>query len=813
MLKKHKKNFISKFFFIPAVITLIFLISCTMPETSSKSSGKSESKSTVLEVNPDTLSKSIKGPFGAFTDFRLSRVTDQPKSIEDINNDQSKVVIANVYGCNEGDTCNVRFINDRDDGILDCFLQEETSADSETTHSGQGYGEQVHGLFVDACNIGQLTDDVYKNITGDGNIYDANGNFIGQAVYANYKQSTRNSKFILFTLNEDYDYGSSPVVFASVRTYNHGSPVHVRIKDVRLDQYQNSKRYIITGFMEEWACNDGEHQPERIDFLILKKGIHTLGYVDVWKSKVPFVVEVGSQGMTHDRIDWDEKSDWVDVDFITHFQSRPTVLSQTQTYNETDQCVTRNRRADEYGFQVIIQEEESRYNARDRSHEPEDIAYLAYGMMDLSILNGYSFTVRTNGSLTAHPVDNLRNENGDAIQLKGMSSFWLNWDPGKAYANDDVIAWLIKDWKITVYRAAMGVRPTNPDGLDLDEDGMGDEIDQTGYYYNREDSLETVEAVIKSCICRGIYVIVDWHVHDALRPGNKEAAIEFFSYISEKYGAYENIIYEIWNEPGWSDNHVRFPGFQPGDEPVFPDDQSPEYGWVEHIKPYCIDIITTIREHDPDNIIICPTPCWDQWMNFSNDPNTTLDPITSSDTEYYNNLMYAFHFYAGSHVIKNDGDSTYNPTPAALVYWGDMGWRDAMYTAEDYLTKGGSETPNPTCYAWDPNWPNLYRMMWNWNFDPWIRLHNNIDKIPIFVTEWGTTTYDGGNIGSKAMYYGSSEDWFKYMRKHNLSWCNWSIGNKDEGSAALYSNASTSGGWSDTDLRPSGRYARNKIQE
>jgi endoglucanase len=146
---------------------------------------------------------------------------------------------------------------------------------------------------------------------------------------------------------------------------------------------------------------------------------------------------------------------------------------------------------------------------------------------------------------------------------------------------------------------------------------------------------------------------------------------------------YDNIIYEIWNEPGWI-NHVRFPGLDPED-----------------------------------------------W----NDRNTP-----------------------------------------------------------DHLTSGGLLTPEPDDFGMDPVWVKYLRMLWQWNFDPWSRLDKSVNSIPVFVTEWGTSLYDGGQIEtSTEAYTASSQDWITYMSEHNLSWCNWSICDKNEGAAALKSGASTSG--------------------
>jgi len=45
-----------------------------------------------------------------------------------------------------------------------------------------------------------------------------------------------------------------------------------------------------------------------------------------------------------------------------------------------------------------------------------------------------------------------------------------------------------------------------------------------------------------------------------------------------------------------------------------------------------------------------------------------------------------------------------------------------------------------------------------------------------------------------------------------LSWCNWSIADKDETSAALKPGANANGGWSENELTVSGKLIREKIR-
>ena len=73
---------------------------------------------------------------------------------------------------------------------------------------------------------------------------------------------------------------------------------------------------------------------------------------------------------------------------------------------------------------------------------------------------------------------------------------------------------------------------------------------------------------------------------------------------------------------------------------------------------------------------------------------------------------------------------------------------------------------------------------------------------PIFISEWGTTRADGnGEIFQK-----ESQEWLDFLDSHQLSWANWSLGDKDEGHAALRPGASPEGNWPESDWSESGRF-------
>ncbi|NLJ11101.1 MAG: glycoside hydrolase family 5 protein [Treponema sp.] len=94
-------------------------------------------------------------------------------------------------------------------------------------------------------------------------------------------------------------------------------------------------------------------------------------------------------------------------------------------------------------------------------------------------------------------------------------------------------------------------------------------------------------------------------------------------------------------------------------------------------------------------------------------------------------------------------------------------------------------------------------------------LRNKAEKalnlgLPIFVTEWGTSEATGGG----GVYIDESKQWLTFLKKHQISWVNWSVTNKGEESGVLVYNADREGKghWKETDLSESGRFIRKVLR-
>lgn len=75
-----------------------------------------------------------------------------------------------------------------------------------------------------------------------------------------------------------------------------------------------------------------------------------------------------------------------------------------------------------------------------------------------------------------------------------------------------------------------------------------------------------------------------------------------------------------------------------------------------------------------------------------------------------------------------------------------------------------------------------------------------LSNIAIFVTEWGT----GDSSGNGGPYLSEATNWMNWCDANKITWCNWSLCDKSETSAALVSGASTNGSWPDSQISASG---------
>ena len=192
----------------------------------------------------------------------------------------------------------------------------------------------------------------------------------------------------------------------------------------------------------------------------------------------------------------------------------------------------------------------------------------------------------------------LVDKKGHEVQLRGVSTHGLSWYP--QYVNDKCFAQLHDKWGANVVRLAMYTEEYN---------GYC-----SGDAKNRSDLKKLIKKGVRLAKKHKMYVIVDWHILSDGNPNfHKKEAKAFFREMSREFKGYNNVIYEICNEPNNGTS------------------------WKE-IKSYAKSVISTIRKNDKKAVIVVGTPTWSQDVD-----QAAADPIKGD------NIMYALHFYAATH--------------------------------------------------------------------------------------------------------------------------------------------------------------------
>lgn len=188
---------------------------------------------------------------------------------------------------------------------------------------------------------------------------------------------------------------------------------------------------------------------------------------------------------------------------------------------------------------------------------------------------------------------NIIDKNGDPYILQGVSTHGIAWYP--EYITKETFESVRDELNCNAIRIAI---------YSDDKAGYSKELHSL-----MSDGIDYATEL-------GLYVIIDWAILDDNNPNeNKDKAIAFFEEMASEFKNYDNIIYEICNEPNGN------------------------VTWEDDIKPYAEELIPKIRAIDEDGIIVVGTP------NFSQD----VDVVALDKLEGYSNVVYAFHFYSATH--------------------------------------------------------------------------------------------------------------------------------------------------------------------
>ena len=189
---------------------------------------------------------------------------------------------------------------------------------------------------------------------------------------------------------------------------------------------------------------------------------------------------------------------------------------------------------------------------------------------------------------------------GKPFQMRGASTHGVQWFP--EYINKGAMQTLRDEWGVNLLRMACYVTQYN------------------GYTQGGQSLIDSkiVEGV-QAAKELGMYVIVDWHIHEENPHTTKTVAEQFFKKYATLYKDYDNVIFEICNEP----TGVQW------------------YTGGNDLYSYCKDIAGIIRDCGSKALIVCGTNNWSQDVE-----DVAKKPLKDDGFE---DIMYTFHFYSGTH--------------------------------------------------------------------------------------------------------------------------------------------------------------------
>ena len=282
-------------------------------------------------------------------------------------------------------------------------------------------------------------------------------------------------------------------------------------------------------------------------------------------------------GCTNYRVFQLKNGQWKEIAKTTSTSYTVKNLSQKTTYKfKIRACKTDDKKANHYG----------KYSAEVSATTSKAPAVVT--------------PVSQHGQLSVNGA-NIVDKNGKVFKIKGMSTHGIMWEDFSDILTKDSLKVLRDDWKVNTIRIAMYTEE------------WGGYCTENGKY--QAQAKQKVKTGVENAKSLGMYAIIDWHVLNDQNPNNhKNEAIKFFTEMAKTYKDYNNVIYEICNEPngGTSWNTIR---------------------------TYAGKVIRTIRKYDKNAVILVGTPNWSQ----------DVDVAAEKPLKGYQNIMYTLHFYAGTH--------------------------------------------------------------------------------------------------------------------------------------------------------------------
>ena len=232
----------------------------------------------------------------------------------------------------------------------------------------------------------------------------------------------------------------------------------------------------------------------------------------------------------------------------------------------------------------------------------EETEVYKHGKLKMADVDGYTAPV-------------IVDKNGKPFQMRGVSTHGLSWFP--QYVNKDAFQTFRDEWGVNTVRIAVYVREGANAYIQewADKLRTGEDANVTGDSAAYNDEL--IQKGVQAATELGMYAIIDWHVLNYNPNEDIEEAKKFFTKYAAMYKDYDNVIFEICNEPTkteWKD------------------------GSGNDLYTYGTELTKTIRDCGNDAIVVCGTP------SYSANINDVIGNMLEDK-----NTIYACHFYSASH--------------------------------------------------------------------------------------------------------------------------------------------------------------------
>ncbi|MDE7479489.1 MAG: glycoside hydrolase family 5 protein, partial [Lachnospiraceae bacterium] len=237
---------------------------------------------------------------------------------------------------------------------------------------------------------------------------------------------------------------------------------------------------------------------------------------------------------------------------------------------------------------------------------PKDTEVGRHGRLHMADVDGYTAPI-------------IVDKDDNPYQLRGVSTHGLSWFP--QYVNEDAFQTFRDYWGVNLIRIAVYAHEgenayVNQYAKELTEKEGHDYVEGQNQQYNDE----LIQKGVQSATDLGMYAIIDWHVLNYNPNEDLEDATAFFQKYAAMYKDYENVMFEICNEPTGTE------WFDASDNDLY---------------SYCTKLTNVIRECGSDAIVVCGTDSY----------SSKVDEVAGHLLED-KNTVYACHFYSASHYTE-----------------------------------------------------------------------------------------------------------------------------------------------------------------